>query len=78
MHAARGYYSWWVVSKAIGFNYLDSLLVSALESAHAIWGGLQVAKTLPKDQDVVIVCAFSLRLGSPPESSVQSVPLRPW
>ena len=31
---------------------------SALESSHAIWGGLQVARDLPKDSDVVIVCPF--------------------
>ena len=31
----------------------DSLL--ALESAHAVWGATQVAKTLPKDADVVLV-----------------------
>ncbi|KAG9014615.1 tryptophan synthetase [Tulasnella sp. JGI-2019a] len=29
-------------------------IIPALESAHAIWGGMQVAKTLPKDHDVVI------------------------
>ncbi len=31
----------------------DSLL--ALESAHAVWGATQIAKTLPKDADVVLV-----------------------
>ncbi|KAG8907911.1 tryptophan synthetase, partial [Tulasnella sp. 417] len=39
-----------------GFRLCTQLegIIPALESAHAIWGGLQVAKTLPKDQDVVI------------------------
>jgi tryptophan synthase len=27
----------------------------ALESSHAVWGAVQIAKTLPKDQDVVMV-----------------------
>lgn len=31
----------------------NSLL--ALESAHAVWGAAQIAKTLPKDADVVLV-----------------------
>ena len=29
----------------------------ALESAHAIWGAVQLAKTLPKDQNIVMVSA---------------------
>ncbi|KAK8850470.1 tryptophan synthase, beta subunit [Kwoniella newhampshirensis] len=29
-------------------------IIPALESSHALWGGMQLAKTLPKDQDVVI------------------------
>ncbi|KAL7422815.1 bifunctional tryptophan synthase trp1 [Cryptotrichosporon argae] len=29
-------------------------IIPALESSHGIWGGLQLAKTLPKDKDVVI------------------------
>ncbi|KAG8891133.1 tryptophan synthetase [Tulasnella sp. 403] len=39
-----------------GFRTCTQLegIIPALESAHAIWGGLQVAKTLPKDQNVVI------------------------
>lgn len=28
----------------------------ALESSHAVWGAVQIAKTLPKDHDVVMVC----------------------
>jgi tryptophan synthase len=30
-------------------------IIPALESSHALWGGFQLAKTLPKDQNVVIV-----------------------
>jgi tryptophan synthase len=29
-------------------------IIPALESSHGLWGGLQLAKTLPKDQDVVM------------------------
>ena len=29
-------------------------IIPALESSHGLWGGMQLAKTLPKDQDVVI------------------------
>lgn len=29
-------------------------IIPALESSHAIWGGMQLAKTLPKDQDIVM------------------------
>lgn len=32
---------------------------SALESSHAIWEGVRLAKTLPKDQDIVIVSVCS-------------------
>lgn len=31
------------------------ILIPALESSHAIWEGVRLAKTLPKDQDIVIV-----------------------
>lgn len=27
----------------------------ALESSHAVWEGVRMAKTLPKDQNIVIV-----------------------
>lgn len=30
-------------------------IIPALESSHGLWGGFQLAKTLPKDQNVVIV-----------------------
>lgn len=33
---------------------LDHVLI-ALESAHAVWGAVRVAKTLPKDKNVVLV-----------------------
>ncbi|WVQ95504.1 tryptophan synthase, beta subunit [Kwoniella sp. CBS 9459] len=29
-------------------------IIPALESSHGLWGGMQLAKTLPKDKDVVI------------------------
>jgi tryptophan synthase beta subunit len=29
--------------------------VIALESSHALWAGVQLAKTLPKETDIVIV-----------------------
>ncbi len=31
----------------------------ALESAHAIWAGFNLAKTLPKESDLVIVSVLS-------------------
>ena len=38
------------------FKMLTELegIIPALESSHAIWGGMQLAKTLPKDKDVVM------------------------
>ncbi len=34
-------------------------IIPALESSHGLWGGMQLAKTLPKDKDVVMwVCVF--------------------
>ncbi|KAJ3028697.1 tryptophan synthetase, partial [Rhizophlyctis rosea] len=40
----------------MGFRKLCELegIIPALESSHAVWGGIQLAKSLPKDQDVVI------------------------
>jgi len=29
-------------------------IIPALESSHGLWGGMQLAKTLPKEQDIVI------------------------
>ncbi|ORY26598.1 tryptophan synthase beta subunit-like PLP-dependent enzyme [Naematelia encephala] len=39
-----------------GFRMVTELegIIPALESSHALWGGMQLAKTLPKDKDVVI------------------------
>ncbi|EJU05645.1 bifunctional tryptophan synthase TRP1 [Dacryopinax primogenitus] len=39
-----------------GFRMCTQLegIIPALESAHAIWGAVQIAKTLPKEQDVVL------------------------
>ncbi|KZT58997.1 bifunctional tryptophan synthase TRP1 [Calocera cornea HHB12733] len=39
-----------------GFRMCTQLegIIPALESAHAVWGAVQIAKTLPKDQDVVL------------------------
>ncbi len=40
----------------IGFRLLSQLegIIPALETAHAIYGGLELAKTMRKDQDIVI------------------------
>ncbi|KAI0748666.1 bifunctional tryptophan synthase TRP1 [Daedaleopsis nitida] len=39
-----------------GFRLLTQLegIIPALESSHAIWGGVELAKTLPKDANIVI------------------------
>jgi tryptophan synthase len=29
-------------------------IIPALESSHGLWGGMQLAKTLPADQDIVM------------------------
>ncbi|KNZ80375.1 Tryptophan synthase, partial [Termitomyces sp. J132] len=47
-----------------GFRLLTQRegIIPALESSHAIWEGVRLAKTLPKDRDIVIVsCLFSKR-----------------
>jgi tryptophan synthase len=40
-----------------GFRMITQLegIIPALESSHAIWEGVRLAKTLPKDQHIVIV-----------------------
>jgi tryptophan synthase len=40
----------------IGFRLLSQLegIIPALETAHAIYGALELAKTMKKDQDIVI------------------------
>lgn len=39
-----------------GFRLLSQLegIIPALETAHAIWGAMELAKTMPKDKDIVI------------------------
>lgn len=39
-----------------GFKMVTELegIIPALESSHGLWGGMQLAKTLPKDKDVVM------------------------
>jgi tryptophan synthase len=39
-----------------GFRLLSEMegIIPALESAHAIWGSVDLAKTMNKDQDLVI------------------------
>jgi tryptophan synthase len=39
-----------------GFRLLSQLegIIPALETAHAVWGALELAKTMTKDQDIVI------------------------
>lgn len=40
----------------IGFRLISQLegIIPALETAHAIYGAVELAKTMPKDQDIVI------------------------
>lgn len=40
----------------IGFRLLSQLegIIPALETAHAVWGAMELAKTMDKDQDIVI------------------------
>lgn len=40
-------------------------IIPALESAHAIWGAVQVAKGLPKDADVVVVSRVACYTSTP-------------
>ena len=39
-----------------GFKLLSEMegIIPALETAHAVWGAVELAKTMRKDQDVVI------------------------
>lgn len=59
MYAAGRHYSRYVIAlkdnntkKPNRHGHLE-----ALESSHAIWEGVRLAKTLPKDSDIVIVSA---------------------
>jgi tryptophan synthase len=39
-----------------GFRILSQTegIIPAMESSHAVWGAIELAKSLPKDKDVVI------------------------
>ena len=39
-----------------------SFIEIALESAHAVWGAVELAKTLPKGTDVVMVSSIEIEL----------------
>ncbi len=63
------WYGKWRQAKA------DFEMITALESAHAVWGAVQLAKTLPKSHDVVVVSCSSSQvvernLKSDPDRSV--------
>jgi len=58
MHAARGYYPWCAVPSHWHLIHLIMLVIKALESSHAVWEAVRLAKTLRKDQDIVLVCYF--------------------
>lgn len=38
-------------------------IIPALESAHAIWGAMRLAKTMEKDQNIVVVSSFPFFFG---------------
>ena len=54
MYRARGYHTWYVVPFGNGSIRLKRL-AEALESSHAVWEAIRLAKTLPQDQDIVLV-----------------------
>ena len=39
-----------------GFKMVTEMegIIPALESSHGLWGGMQLAKTMPKDKDIVM------------------------
>lgn len=41
-----------------------AFLMTALESSHAVWEAMRLAKTLPKDQDIVVVRCLLLDCAS--------------
>jgi tryptophan synthase beta subunit len=45
--------------KKSGVMIIFSLLGEALESSHAVWGAVELAKQMRKDQNVVIVSFLS-------------------
>lgn len=51
-------------------------IIPALESAHAIWGAVELAKTLPKDQDIVVCLSGRGDKVSPCLFGL--FPLKPW
>jgi hypothetical protein len=53
VHATGGDHSWCVLNDEPPHN--SELSYAALESSHAIWEGVRLAKTLPKESDIVIV-----------------------
>jgi tryptophan synthase len=52
----------------IAHHYQILMVRTALESSHAIWEGVRLARTLPKESDIVIV-RFSISLHSSNECS---------
>jgi tryptophan synthase len=60
MHTARGHYPWYVASSQL-YSSSDHVYMTALESAHAVWEAVRIAKTLPQDQDIVLVSTSCFR-----------------
>ncbi len=54
----------------IGFRLLSQLegIIPALETSHAVWGALELAKTMRKDDDDIVIC-----LSGRGDKDVQSV-----
>ena len=54
----------------IGFRLLSQLegIIPALETSHAVWGALELAKTMRKDVDDIVIC-----LSGRGDKDVQSV-----
>jgi len=61
-----------------GFRLCTQLegIIPALESAHAVWGAVEVAEALPKDADVVLVSGSHQCRGC--VTNYETVPLRTW
>ena len=55
VHAARRHHPWYVASFVWGSNSLMRVIVVALESSHAVWEAVRLAKTLPKEAHIVVV-----------------------
>lgn len=54
MHATRGHHPWYGLLRY--HIYLHNHVgIKALESAHAVWEAVRLAKTLPQNQDLVLV-----------------------